>query len=116
MYRNALNIFSLAAGSFALGYVVKHQNTKEIQNESQNEVVSTAKDLEDEAYKSGIIPSLPTSARTTQNPALIRAISKARELVYRLKNEVGAPGLVIGVSIDGKNIWTEGELRSNLLC
>lgn len=36
------------------------------------------------------------------------AITKGRDFLQRVKDEVGAPGLVIGVSIDGKIVWEEG--------
>lgn len=39
------------------------------------------------------------------------AKSKARDLLLRVKDEVGAPGLVVGVSIDGKVVWKEGKNR-----
>jgi hypothetical protein len=40
---------------------------------------------------------------------LEEAKSKARDLLLRAKDEAGAPGLVVGVSIDGKVVWKEGE-------
>ncbi|XP_059475088.1 serine beta-lactamase-like protein LACTB, mitochondrial [Neocloeon triangulifer] len=33
---------------------------------------------------------------------------KARDLLLRVKDEVGAPGVVVGVSVDGKVVWREG--------
>lgn len=39
---------------------------------------------------------------------LEKAKSKARDLLLRVKDEAGAPGIVIGVSIDGKVVWKEG--------
>ncbi|XP_072258184.1 serine beta-lactamase-like protein LACTB, mitochondrial [Pyxicephalus adspersus] len=36
------------------------------------------------------------------------AINRSRELLTRLKNEVGSPGIVVGVSVDGETVWTEG--------
>lgn len=36
------------------------------------------------------------------------AIKVSQELVKRFKDEIGAPGLVIGVSVDGKIVWEEG--------
>jgi hypothetical protein len=41
---------------------------------------------------------------------LEEAKSKARDLLLRAKDEAGAPGLVVGVSIDGKVVWKEGEI------
>lgn len=37
------------------------------------------------------------------------AIKKSRELVRRFNCQVGNPGLVIGVSVDGSIIWEEGN-------
>lgn len=36
------------------------------------------------------------------------AIDRSRELLRRVKDEVGSPGIVVGVSVDGETIWTEG--------
>ncbi|KAM4676871.1 serine beta-lactamase-like protein LACTB, mitochondrial [Discoglossus pictus] len=40
--------------------------------------------------------------------AYSRATERSRELLSRVKDEVGAPGIVVGVSVDGEEIWTEG--------
>ncbi|XP_072469351.1 serine beta-lactamase-like protein LACTB, mitochondrial [Notamacropus eugenii] len=37
-----------------------------------------------------------------------RAIASSRDLLHRIKDEVGAPGIVVGVSVDGKEVWSEG--------
>ncbi|XP_036593035.1 serine beta-lactamase-like protein LACTB, mitochondrial [Trichosurus vulpecula] len=37
-----------------------------------------------------------------------RAIESSRDLLHRIKDEVGAPGIVVGVSVDGKEVWSEG--------
>ncbi|KAM8781640.1 serine beta-lactamase-like protein LACTB, mitochondrial isoform 2-T2 [Rhynchonycteris naso] len=47
-------------------------------------------------------PTPPTSRRYA------RAIDNSRDLLHRIKDEVGAPGIVVGVSVDGKEIWSEG--------
>ncbi|XP_037006950.1 serine beta-lactamase-like protein LACTB, mitochondrial isoform X2 [Artibeus jamaicensis] len=47
-------------------------------------------------------PTLPTSR------LYARAIDSSRDLLHRIKDEVGAPGIVVGVSVDGKEIWSEG--------
>lgn len=47
-------------------------------------------------------PELPRSRR------FARAIDSSRDLLHRIKDEVGAPGVVIGVSVDGKEVWSEG--------
>ncbi|KAK6475233.1 serine beta-lactamase-like protein LACTB [Huso huso] len=36
------------------------------------------------------------------------AIGVSYDLLQRKKDEVGAPGIVVGVSVDGKQVWTEG--------
>ncbi|KAI8494774.1 hypothetical protein Bbelb_273790 [Branchiostoma belcheri] len=43
-----------------------------------------------------------------QTTRLQTVITEARDLVQRVKDEVGAPGMVVGVSVDGKEVWTEG--------
>ncbi|XP_016048141.2 serine beta-lactamase-like protein LACTB, mitochondrial [Erinaceus europaeus] len=37
-----------------------------------------------------------------------RAVDSSRDLLHRIKDEVGAPGIVVGVSVDGKEVWSEG--------
>ncbi|XP_048188310.1 serine beta-lactamase-like protein LACTB, mitochondrial isoform X2 [Perognathus longimembris pacificus] len=37
-----------------------------------------------------------------------KAIASSRDLLHRIKDEVGAPGIVVGVSVDGKEVWSEG--------
>lgn len=36
------------------------------------------------------------------------AIDSSRELLRRVKDEVGSPGIVVGVSVDGQAVWLEG--------
>ncbi|XP_056137355.1 serine beta-lactamase-like protein LACTB, mitochondrial isoform X2 [Lampris incognitus] len=48
------------------------------------------------------------------------AIEASRDHVERIKDEVGAPGLVIGVSVDGTQVWCEGigcaDLENRVPC
>lgn len=37
------------------------------------------------------------------------AIEKSREILNRFKDEHGAPGVVIGVSVNGRVVWEEGR-------
>ncbi|XP_062946586.1 serine beta-lactamase-like protein LACTB, mitochondrial isoform X1 [Cynocephalus volans] len=56
----------------------------------------------------------PLALRSPQTPApppsrcFARAIESSRDLLHRIKDEVGAPGIVVGVSVDGKEVWSEG--------
>ncbi|XP_051012661.1 serine beta-lactamase-like protein LACTB, mitochondrial [Acomys russatus] len=53
----------------------------------------------------------PGSPHTSPPPAaraFSRAIESSRDLLHRIKDEVGAPGIVVGVSVDGKEVWSEG--------
>ncbi|KAM6201769.1 serine beta-lactamase-like protein LACTB, mitochondrial isoform 2-T2 [Rhynchocyon petersi] len=56
----------------------------------------------------------PLTPWSTQTPAaalsrrFARAIESSRDLLHRIKDEVGAPGIVVGVSVDGKEVWSEG--------
>lgn len=47
---------------------------------------------------------------------LQEAIQKSRMLCKRVKNEMGLPGLTVGVSINGKMVWQEGTkvLQDNI--
>lgn len=40
--------------------------------------------------------------------AIKEAIAKSRKLLERHREEIGDPGMIIGVSIDGHVVWTEG--------
>ncbi|XP_035763139.1 serine beta-lactamase-like protein LACTB, mitochondrial isoform X2 [Neolamprologus brichardi] len=48
------------------------------------------------------------------------AIKVSRDLVARIKDEVGAPGVVVGVSVDGAEVWCEGigyaDLENRVPC
>nr|XP_019969628.1 PREDICTED: serine beta-lactamase-like protein LACTB, mitochondrial [Paralichthys olivaceus] len=48
------------------------------------------------------------------------AVSVSRELLHRIQAEVGAPGLVVGVSVDGAQVWCEGigfaDLENRVPC
>ncbi|XP_072241947.1 serine beta-lactamase-like protein LACTB, mitochondrial isoform X2 [Leuresthes tenuis] len=48
------------------------------------------------------------------------AIEVSRDLLERIKAEVGAPGLVVGVSVDGAQVWREGigfaDLENRVPC
>ncbi|KAM3870631.1 serine beta-lactamase-like protein LACTB, mitochondrial [Diretmus argenteus] len=48
------------------------------------------------------------------------AVKVSRDLVERIKDEVGAPGLVVGVSVDGNTVWCEGlgyaDLENRVPC
>lgn len=48
------------------------------------------------------------------------AIKVSRDLVERIKAEVGAPGVVVGVSVDGAQVWCEGigyaDLENRVPC
>ncbi|TNN00488.1 hypothetical protein fugu_011734 [Takifugu bimaculatus] len=59
-----------------------------------------------------------TKTRTIDRYSDARKVS--RELVERIKTEVGAPGVVVGVSVDGSLIWSEGfgfaDLENRVPC
>ncbi|XP_032871029.1 serine beta-lactamase-like protein LACTB, mitochondrial [Amblyraja radiata] len=38
----------------------------------------------------------------------VPAAAVGRDLLQRIKDEVGAPGIVVGVAVDGKEVWSEG--------
>lgn len=48
------------------------------------------------------------------------AIKVSRDLVERIKTEVGAPGILVGVSVDGAQVWSEGigyaDLENRVPC
>ncbi|KAJ8248768.1 hypothetical protein GJAV_G00227530 [Gymnothorax javanicus] len=48
------------------------------------------------------------------------AIEISRDLLQRIKDEVGAPGIVVGVSVDGTPVWLEGlgyaDLENRVPC
>lgn len=58
--------------------------------------------------------------RTEKTDRYRDAIKVSRDLVERIKDEVGAPGLVVGVSVDGVKVWCEGigyaDLENRVPC
>ncbi|KAF8784921.1 Serine beta-lactamase-like protein LACTB [Argiope bruennichi] len=49
-----------------------------------------------------------------------KAIKNSRDILQRVKDECGIPGLVVGVSIDGRTVWKEGfgyaDVENRVLC
>ncbi|XP_077423724.1 serine beta-lactamase-like protein LACTB, mitochondrial isoform X2 [Vanacampus margaritifer] len=64
--------------------------------------------------------SCDNSATEPQNHRYDAAIQASRVLVERIQIEAGAPGLVVGVSVDGVPVWCEGvgyaDLENRLPC
>ncbi|XP_044135740.1 serine beta-lactamase-like protein LACTB, mitochondrial [Bufo gargarizans] len=46
--------------------------------------------------------------RRKTREAYVTAIERSRDLLRRVKDEVGSPGIVVGVSVDGQAVWSEG--------
>jgi hypothetical protein len=115
MYRKVGYVFGAAVGSFAVICGFKNQYFKDSHDELQFIKGASAQDVrretEDNERNILLSPSVSTAGYEKQNLSLQNAIAKARDLAYRKKDEVGAPGLVIGVSINGKTVWVEGEYR-----
>jgi hypothetical protein len=114
MYRKVGYVFGAAVGSFAVICGFKSQYLKDSHDELQFIQAASAQDVRKETENNErnvlLSPSVSREGYEKQNIYLQNAIIKARDLAYRKKDEVGAPGLVIGVSINGKTVWAEGEL------
>ncbi|XP_015666469.1 serine beta-lactamase-like protein LACTB, mitochondrial [Protobothrops mucrosquamatus] len=65
-------------------------------------------------------PDGGSEERPPGEPGFQRAVARSRDLLQRLKDEVGAPGVVVGVSVDGREVWAEGigyaDLENRVLC
>ncbi|XP_050651845.1 serine beta-lactamase-like protein LACTB, mitochondrial [Macaca thibetana thibetana] len=55
-----------------------------------------------------LAPWSPQTPAPPHSRGFARAIESSRDLLHRIKDEVGAPGIVVGVSVDGKEVWSEG--------
>ncbi|XP_027560204.1 serine beta-lactamase-like protein LACTB, mitochondrial [Neopelma chrysocephalum] len=48
------------------------------------------------------------------------AVERSRDLLRRVKDEAGIPGIIVGVSVDGKEVWSEGlgyaDVENRVLC
>ncbi|XP_023041055.1 serine beta-lactamase-like protein LACTB, mitochondrial isoform X2 [Piliocolobus tephrosceles] len=55
-----------------------------------------------------LAPWSPQTPAPPHSRCFARAIESSRDLLHRIKDEVGAPGIVVGVSVDGKEVWSEG--------
>ncbi|XP_009885027.1 PREDICTED: serine beta-lactamase-like protein LACTB, mitochondrial [Charadrius vociferus] len=65
----------------------------------------------------------PSQCKNAENPAakgFQRAIERSRDLLRRIKDEAGIPGILIGVSVDGKEVWSEGlgyaDVENRVVC
>ncbi|XP_042352462.1 serine beta-lactamase-like protein LACTB, mitochondrial isoform X2 [Plectropomus leopardus] len=61
--------------------------------------------------------------RVREEPSTDRysyAVKVSRDLLERIKAEVGAPGMLVGVSVDGAQVWSEGigyaDLENRVPC
>ncbi|XP_045396647.1 serine beta-lactamase-like protein LACTB, mitochondrial isoform X1 [Lemur catta] len=61
-----------------------------------------------EPQEQSLAPWSPQSPAPPASRCFARAIESSRDLLHRIKDEVGAPGIVVGVSVDGKEVWSEG--------
>ena len=95
---------TLAAFCGALGATVYLSNRK----------VLADKIAESRLSNENIPPSsnLKTAeARKGSGISLEEAINRAEKLCHRVKEESGSPGLVVGVSIDGKTVFKIGKIN-----
>ncbi|KAL1782349.1 serine beta-lactamase LACTB, mitochondrial isoform X1 [Sigmodon hispidus] len=62
----------------------------------------------EQSYEQALGPGSPHTPTPPAARGFSRAIESSRDLLHRIKDEVGAPGIVVGVSVDGKEVWSEG--------
>jgi hypothetical protein len=114
MYRKVGYAFGAAVGSFAVISGFKNQYLKDSHDEPRFIQAASAQDMLKERDNSErnillVSPSVSKVGYENENLSLQNAVLKARDLAFRKKDEVGAPGLVIGVSINGETVWKEGK-------
>jgi hypothetical protein len=114
MYRKVGYIVGAVAGSFAVAYGYQSQYLQGGNEDVQVLKAARAQDLQTKTENNeGVVfpvsSSVGTAACKRLKISINEAIVKARELACRRKDEVGAPGIVIGVSINGITVWEEGK-------
>jgi hypothetical protein len=114
MYRKVGYIVGAVAGSCAVAYGYQSQYMQGGNEDVQVLKAAGAQDLQTKTENNEAVffPAssfVRTAAYKKQKISLNEAILKSRELACRRKDEVGAPGIVIGVSINGKTVWEEGK-------
>nr|XP_054096411.1 serine beta-lactamase-like protein LACTB, mitochondrial isoform X2 [Callithrix jacchus] len=67
-----------------------------------------ASPLAEPPQEQSLAPWSPQTPAPPGSRCFARAIESSRDLLHRIKDEVGAPGIVVGVSVDGKEVWSEG--------
>ncbi|KAK7117815.1 hypothetical protein R3I94_023139 [Phoxinus phoxinus] len=71
-------------------------------------------------YRDSASEHCECNAQKTVFSQYTAAIEASRDLLRRIKDEVGAPGMVIGVSVDGSHVWCEGvgyaDLENRVPC
>lgn len=97
-------LVGIVSGLFGAGsvYILKSKDT--IANEA------VPKSLE--ANSNILNPKIRLSENKLKNYET--AVKKSQELVKRFKDEIGVPGLVIGVSVDGNTVWEEGNKKKKI--
>lgn len=125
MYRKVGYIVGAVAGSFAVAYGYQSQYLQGGYEDVQVLKAVRAQDLQTKTENNdgGFFPassSVRTAVYEKQKISINEAIIKARELACRQRDEIGAPGIVIGVSINGKTVWEEGigmaDVENRLPC
>jgi hypothetical protein len=116
MYRKVGYLVGAVAGSCAVAYGYQSQYLQGNEGNEDVQVLKAAgaQDLQTktENNEGVFFPAssfVRTAAYRKQKISINEAILKARDLACRRKDEVGAPGIVIGVSINGKTVWEEGK-------
>lgn len=113
MYRKVCYIVGTVGSSFAVAYGYQSQYLQGGNKDVHALKTVRAQDLQTktEHNEESVFPvssSVRTAVYEKQKRSINEAVVKARELACRRKDEVGAPGIVIGVSINGKTVWEEG--------
>ncbi|XP_029992060.1 serine beta-lactamase-like protein LACTB, mitochondrial isoform X2 [Sphaeramia orbicularis] len=65
-------------------------------------------------YEDTVKSSCDVSVKSAHTGRYRAAIEVSRDLLERIKDEVGAPGMVVGVSVDGQQVWCEGTGYADL--
>ncbi|XP_014677419.1 PREDICTED: serine beta-lactamase-like protein LACTB, mitochondrial [Priapulus caudatus] len=90
-------LYLVGAGIAAASVTVYWQCVRDKTN-----TLCEAKHMNNEAVEEE--PEIPRSAGLR----LAEAVEKSKDIARRIKDEVGAPGLVVAVGLNGKLVWVEG--------
>ncbi|XP_064595912.1 serine beta-lactamase-like protein LACTB, mitochondrial [Liolophura sinensis] len=107
-------ILSLGAGSVIVAGVILAQAARDNSPREEADLQCDVTENNTRARGGHKVKDKGQNETKAERKRLHDAVVESRDLIQRIKDEAGCPGVVIGVSVDGKTVWSEGVGFSDL--